>query len=352
MTDDSSFTVDFTSPGLGVEGSDSYSVLRAELDPWLASKAEDAGADYITGIPVDELLTDGARVTGVRAGDDELTADVVILCDGVNSLLIEQAGLGATPSPHQVAVGVRQTFELPARVIEDRFHLAEGEGAAWLFVGAPTGGRVGGGFLYTNKDTVSVGLVATVSDLTRSRTPLTQLTEDFLRHPVLGPVLRDAKPVEYSAHLVPEGGMDSMPRLAGDGVLVAGDAAMMCLNLGYSVRGMDLAIAAGRIAGEQAARALDAGDTSAVGLAGYEAALRDSFVLKDMSAMRAFPHFMESTPRIFSAYPAMVRDICLSTFVVDGTPVEPLRRRVMRPVKQAGGLWALAKDGLRGMRAL
>ncbi len=83
--------VDFTSPELAEEGKESYSVLRAPFDQWLASKAEDAGAEYICGIAVEELLKDGAgRVTGVRAGEDEITTEVTILAEGCNTVLAEK----------------------------------------------------------------------------------------------------------------------------------------------------------------------------------------------------------------------------------------------------------------------
>ncbi|SUG49549.1 FixC protein [Salmonella enterica subsp. arizonae] len=35
------------------------------------------------------------------------------------------------------------------------------------------------------------------------------------------------------------------PELVSDGVLIAGDAGGMCMNLGFTIRGMDLAVAAG-----------------------------------------------------------------------------------------------------------
>lgn len=352
MTDASNFTIDFTSEKLAAEKSSSYSVLRSQFDPWLASKAEEAGAEYIPGIPVEELLKEGDRIIGIKAGEDELTAEVVILCDGANSLLLPQTGLGTMPKPSQMAVGVRQTFSLESSRIEDRFNLEKDEGAAWLFVGEPTGGKIGGGFLYTNKDTISVGLVATVSDLKGSKRSLPQLTEDFLHHSALTPVLKDAKSVEYSAHLIPEGGYDAMPELVGDGVMLAGDAAMMCLNFGYSVRGMDYAIAAGQMAGEAAAKALDAGDTTAAGLAGYRTALENSFVLKDMKSIRRMPKFMEDTPRMFETYPNLVEDIAMKVFAVDGSPVQPMKKNLLKSVKDSGGLIALAKDGLRASKAL
>ena len=145
-------------------GADSYSVLRGPFDQWLASKAEEAGAEYICGIAVEELLKDGSgRVTGIRAGEDEITSQVVILCEGCNTILSERCLGNPRPKPSQMAVGIKEVFELPANVIEDRFLVPEGEGAAMLFVGDCTHGNVGGGFLYTNKTSISLGFVATIS---------------------------------------------------------------------------------------------------------------------------------------------------------------------------------------------
>lgn len=85
--------------------SDSYSVLRAPFDQWLASKAEEAGAEAIYGIAVESLVKDETgKVIGVKAGEDEITADVVLLCDGVNSLLTKQAVGAARPPASGIAV--------------------------------------------------------------------------------------------------------------------------------------------------------------------------------------------------------------------------------------------------------
>ena len=191
MDPKSQMTVDFTSSELGEEGKDSYSVLRAPFDQWLASKAEDAGAEYICGIAVEELLKDGSgRVVGVRAGEDEITAEVVVVAEGVNSLLCERSLGNPRPKPSQMAVGIKQVFELPASQIEDRFLCPEGEGAAMLFVGDCTHGNVGGGFLYTNRDSISLGLVATVSTAMDASNPypVYQMLEDFKNHPAVAPV--------------------------------------------------------------------------------------------------------------------------------------------------------------------
>ncbi|MEG0070317.1 MAG: FAD-dependent oxidoreductase [Raoultibacter sp.] len=351
LSPDANFTVDFTSEAMNEEGKDSYSVLRATFDPWLAQQAEDAGAEYIYGIAVEDLLEQEGKIVGVMAGEDEITADVVLLCDGVNSLLTEKAVGFVRPSASAMAVGLKQVIALPEGVIGDRLLCAEGEGAAWLFAGDATQGHVGGGFMYTNKDSISLGLVATIADAATAETPVYQMLEDLKAHPSVAPLIRGGKVVEYSGHMVPEGGLDMMPNLVGDGVLLAGESAMMCVNLGYQVRGMDYAIAAGMHAGQCAACALDAGDTSKAGLQCYVDALNNSFVLKDLKQFRRFPHFMESTTRMFNEYPAMVRDVMNTMFVVDGEPVKPLKKSIMPIVKKIGIL-NLLRDVRGGMKAL
>ncbi len=354
MSPDANLTIDFRSDEMLKEGQDSYTVLRGPFDQWLASKAEEAGAEAIYGIAVESLLKDGSgKVAGVRAAEDEISADVVVLCDGVNSLLTAEAVGFKTPEPHTMAVGIKQVIELPSSVITDRIMAAsDNEGAAWLFAGDATHGHIGGGFMYTNRDSVSLGIVATISDLmANSSTPIYQMLEDLKRHPSVAPLIRGGKVVEHSGHMVPEGGFDMMPDVVGNGVLLAGESAMMCVNLGYQVRGMDYAIAAGQMAGIEAAKALDNGDTSKAGLLGYRQALEDSFVLKDLRQFRRFPHFMEATSRIFNEYPALARDVMNAMFVCDGAPVKPLRKSVMPLVKQVG-LMNVVRDVRGGVSAL
>jgi electron transfer flavoprotein-quinone oxidoreductase len=317
----------------------------------LAAQAEEAGAEYICGIAVEGLIRDGTKVTGIAAGGDEISADVVILADGVNSLLASEAVGYARPRPSEMAVGIKQVLELPAAVIEDRLLCGAGDGAAWLFVGDATKGRAGGGFMYANKDSLSLGLVATISDLMTSPVPIYQMMEDLKAHPAVAPLIKGAKVVEHSGHMVPEGGLKMMPSLTGDGVLLAGECAMMCVNLGYMVRGMDYALAAGMHAGRAAAAALEAGDTSKASLAPYLQALEQSFVLKDLRQFKNVPPFMESTTRLYNEYPALARDAMNTLFVVNGKPISPLKASMLPLLRQVG-LTTLAKDLWKGMKAL
>ena len=354
MTADANLTVDYSAEDMRREGRDSYVVLRAPFDQWLASKAEEAGAEFIYGIPVESLVKDDAgKVVGVKAGDDEITADVVVLCDGVNSLLASQATGAPRPSAESVAVGVKEVFELPARTITDRVLAgSDDEGAAWLFAGDCTKGCFGGGFMYTNKESISLGIVAGVDAVARhGEAPVYQMLEDLKNHPAVAPLIKGAKVVEHSGHMVPEGGYNAMPRLVADGVLLAGDNAMMCLNLGYQVRGMDFAVAAGMHAGREAARAIDAADTSAAGLAGYERALEASFVMRDLKTYAGAPAFMEGFDRMFRGYPEMACEVMGSMFVVDGSPAKHLKESAMPIVKKVG-LLNIVKDAMKAVKAL
>ncbi len=352
ISPDSNFTIDFASRELEEAGKESYTVLRGPFDQWLAEQAENAGAEFIYGIAVEDLIIEDGKVKGILAFGDEITSDLVILADGVNSLLTSKAGLSKkAPAIHQVAVGAKETIELPADVIESRFLCNPGEGASWLFAGDCSNGIIGGMFVYANQESVSLGVVATMSEVLKQDIPVYQMLENFKNRPEIKPLIAGGKTVEYSGHVVPEGGLKMMPEIVGDGVIVAGDAAMMCLNLGYTVRGMDFAVGAGQIAGQAAIKALDAGDTSKAGLSQYKTMLDNSFVMREMKTYQDAPQFLEDCPRMFRGYPEMIRDIMNPLFVVDGEPRQHVMKIAMPAVKKVG-IMKLAKDALKGVKAL
>lgn len=348
---DSNFTVDFTSEAMRESGKDSYSVLHGPFDQWLAEQAEDAGAEFIYGIPVEDLIVKDGFVKGVIAGEDELTADVTVLADGVNSLLTGKAVGARKPDPREVAVGVKELIELPSKTIEGRLLCPEGEGAAWLFAGDATHGHVGGGFMYTNKNSISLGLVATLSDIATSDVPVYQMLDDFKRRSEIAPLIEGGKTVEYSGHLVAEGGYDMLPKLAANGCVVIGDAGMLCINLGYCVRGIDFAIASGDMAAEAIVEAGGDDDFSEASLHRYVDKLEGSFVLQDLKNFRRFPEFMLDTDRIFTGYPEMLGQMMSSLFIVDGQPCKPLKEK-MKPALKDIGYSALFKDVRGGLKAL
>lgn len=344
MSPDSNMTIDFMSPQLVEHGAESFAVLRGTFDQWLAEQAERAGAEYICGIAVEELMRDeNGRIIGIRAGEDEITGQVIIVADGVNSLVSER-GLGAPrPKTNEMAVGIKEVYEISASTIENRFLCPEGEGSAMLFVGDCTHGSIGGGFLYTNNESISIGLVATIKELSESNTTIYQAMDDFKKHPAVAPILKGGKMVEHSGHMVSEGGWNMIPQHIFDGCLVAGDAAMLCMNLGYQVRGMDFAVASGRFAAEAACDAIDKGDVSAQGLNSYEEKLRNSFVFKDLETFKKWPETMEGWHEMFTDYPEMVKEIFNALFCVDGTPQQHLVKRI-KPIIKKRGMFKLAKQ--------
>lgn len=330
----------------------SFTVLRAEFDAWLASKAEDAGAVLACTIRVDDVLKENGRIIGIRAGEDEMPADVVIAADGANSIIAQQAGLSKLFTAGQVATGVKQVIELPAETISQRFQVEGNNGAAQLFVGDCTKGLQGGGFLYTNKSSLSLGLVVNTQALASCQVKMSEILEEFKESPHVAPLIAGGQVAEYSAHLIPEAGLGMTPQLFSDGILVVGDAAGFVLNLGYLVRGMDFAVASGEAAAQAVLEAKARNDFSRQGLASYQDRLKASFVLRDLEAYRNAAHFQDN-PRLFNEYPRLVTGVMSKLFTVDGTPPVHLFAKVWRQLReQRINLGQLAVDGWKGARDL
>ncbi|MDI9569260.1 MAG: FAD-dependent oxidoreductase [Pseudomonadota bacterium] len=322
----------------------SYSVLRARFDRWLAERVEEKGAMLLTKTLVTDVLREGGRVAGVVAGGDELRADVVVAADGVLSLTAERAGLHPPLTPREYAVGVKEVIALPAEKIADRFQLTGNEGAARLFVGAATAGLFGGGFLYTNRESVSLGLVIGIAEFLEQDPPrdLPVLMEDFKRRPEIAPLIRDGVTVEYAAHMIPEGGFRGLQPLYGDGMLVVGDAAGFALNLGFTVRGMEYALASGYYAAQAILKAREAGDYGAETLAEYGRLLQESFVLKDFQSFQAAPAFVKN-PRFFGHYPEFMGRLLRDIHAVPGGPKDRLYP-TLRGHLHLRELWSMFKD--------
>ena len=236
-------------------------------------------------------------------------------------LLAQQLGMKKELEPNQVAVGAKMVIKLGEDVINQRFGLNGNEGMAWLSAVAPSDGNFGGGLLYTNKDSVSVGIVATLSDIGHSDLSVPQMLDRFMAHPSIAPYLEGGTPIEYSGHLVPEEGYGMIPELVRDGVLVTGDAAGFCVNLGFTVRGMDFAIESGRLAAEAVLRAHEVGDFSAKTLSYYEELLKNSFVMRDLKEYKGFPTILTERA-IFEDVPQTADAICNKLFTVDGQPAD------------------------------
>ncbi len=349
LSERSSLSVDFN-----VTGSDEhsgFSVLRSKFDRWFAHKVEQVGGIVATGLRVDDLLWDKQRVAGIVAGGDEIAGEVVIAADGVNSGLAKKAGLGVKLSPENVNQGVKEVVQMPREVIEERFNLADESGAAIHFLGFCTKGVHGGGFLYTNKESLSLGVVAQLKALVENNLKSVDLLEGFKVHPTVKQLIKGGTTVEYSAHLVSAGGLKMMPRLYTDGLLVAGDAAALVLATGRALEGMNFALASGMAAADTVKRAREKGDYGKETLSCYEDLLADTFVLRDLKKFRSAPHFLENQ-RIYSVYPDLVCSLAERIFQVDGNPKEKVWQLAREEMKGKVSLWQLIRDAMSARRAI
>lgn len=313
----------------------SYTLLHSTFDRWLADQASERGAFVIPGYKVDDLLMEDGRVVGILSAGDEIRADAVVAADGVLSFMAEKAGLRARLDARDYAMAAKEVIELPPETIEERFGLGSGEGAAQLYFGSVAQGMFGGGFLYTNRESLSLGLVVAIHDLMAHDPPVTphDLLEAFKERPEVRPLLAGGHPVEYSAHIIPEGGFRALPRLVTDGLLVVGDAAGLALNMGVTVRGLDFALASGGLAARALLGAREKADFSAASLAHYEALLKESFVWKDLQTFRHMPDFL-SNPRLHSMYPRVVCELLEEILWIGERPKEKLSTTMLRTARQ------------------
>ncbi|MHB8111530.1 MAG: FAD-dependent oxidoreductase, partial [Syntrophorhabdaceae bacterium] len=338
LGDGNSLNVDHTSDKFR-ENNHSYTVLRARLDRWLSEKLMAKGVFVIPKYRVDDLIWEGNTVAGIKAGSEEIAARVVVAADGALSFIAQKAQLRSPATPKAFAVGMKEVLELPEEAINDRFNVDTGEGVAQLFLGDVTQGIFGGGFLYTNRDTISLGIVAGIEALTTRRPAIdaSNLLETFKARYELSRILRGSKLVEYSAHVIPEAGYAGIGNICGNGILVAGDAAGFALNMGITVRGMEFAIASGILAAQAIIEAGKTGDYSKAGLSSYIRGLKEIFVLKDLETAKNMPGYLDNES-FFSFYPKTFPDLLEKLMWFDENPKDPLGKTLWDGLKTSGML--------------
>ncbi len=356
MTGDAAIGIDYknlrnkTSPH-------SFSVLRARFDAWFAEQAEKAGAMVVPETVVDRLIVRNGRVAGVATGrGDDVYADVVVVCEGIGlgTGLLEKTVVNGRPlrrklRPDEVAMAVKEIVQLDPKVIEERFNCDPGEGCTIECFGDSTMGMSGFMFIYTNKDTLSVGGGALLSEFNKTLRAPNELMEHFKTHPAVKPLLRGGETVEYLAHLIPEGGYRGIPKVYGPGYLVCGDAAM--LSNPVHREGSNLAMESGRLAGETVIRCKEMGDFSERRLAEYRGKLDHSWVMADMKKYDKAVPLLEHNPQLLTSDLQLADRALDEFFRVDGTSKWEKQSRIMKMVRKHG-LFKLAGDGLKSLWAM
>ncbi|MEX0772722.1 MAG: FAD-dependent oxidoreductase [Balneolales bacterium] len=361
MDDESSFSIDFKSEHFNTTPYRGIIVLRAKFDNWLAGKVQEAieksaypDESFIAhSILVDEIIMEGGKATGIKAGGEEFHSNTVILAEGVNNLLTRKVGLQEKYVPvDYMATGVKEIIQFDQKVLEDRFQLDGLSGMSNEFVGYASRGIEGGGFLYTNRDSISLGLVLGMKDMRKKGKKPQDVLNDFKEHPVVRDIIKGGEMVEYSAHVVSTGDIRAMPEeIYTDGLLIAGEAANLLMNSGKAIQGMDYAMRSGILAAETAVRAKEKGDYSSETLKAYRTALEESFVLKDMRKFQSAVQFLHSE-EMFETVPKIVCDFGKDFFTIGNKPTEKSAKLLRRAVKKHSSYWRMLKLALKGGKAL
>ena len=321
----------------------SYSVIRGKFDRWAAEEARKAGAYIVEETVVRELIKENDKIVGVKTELEEFYADVVILADGVNSLLAKQIGLRKDIQTKDVALSVKEVIKLDKETINQRFRLKDDEGSIVEIFGGPMLGMLGLGFMYTNKDSVTIGLGVTLNELVDEGLRPYDILEKLKQHPTIAPLIEGGTIKEYSAHLIPEGGYKAIPQLCDNGVVIVGDAAMLVNNLHWE--GTNLAMISGKLAAETVLEAFEKKDFSKSTLSNYETKLKKSFILKDMETYKDLMYVMHTRKKAFLSYYMKKINAFFEMFTsVDGVPKKENYHKFIKSIFTDRKITELFKD--------
>jgi electron transfer flavoprotein-quinone oxidoreductase len=328
-----------------------YSVLRSPFDRWYATKAEEAGAEVYAEFTVVDLLWEDGAVVGVTTGDaeGELMARCVVIADGANSLLAQKIGLHREWAPIEQALVAKELIALPADVIEARFALPPGMGTALEIFGESTAGLLGYGFIYTNKESLSIGTGALLEDLIESGINVNDMLDRFKAHPAIAPLIQGGETLEYSGHLIPEAGYNRLPQVFADGAVVVGDAAQLVNPVNRE--GGNLAMLSGKLAAQAIIEAKANDDFSAMSLSRYRELLDESVVMADLHKIRNVTDFAHARPHLLRDYPRLLSAMFEEYLRVDGVPKKAKQKKIVAMMKALPKL-RLVDDLLGGVRAL
>lgn len=352
MDKESAVTFGYKGLEWGTEPYNNFTVLRAKFDQWFAKKGVEEGVLLINETVVTECIVEDGKVIGVRTDrpDGDIHADVVVLADGVNSLLAKQLGFHKELKPDEVALTVMEVINLPKDKINDRFNLKDDQGCKIEIFGDSTKGNLGTAFLYTNKDSLNIGVGTTLSSMMKAKLKPYDLLDYLKNHPMVAPYLDGGESAEYLAHLIPEGGYHSVPKVAGNGVLVVGDAAQLVNAIHQE--GSNMAMASGKMAAEAVIRAKERDDYSESSLNSYREALYQSFIMKDLEKYKDAAHTFENHPQYFNDYVPMMNRAMSKFLTVDGTPKRDKQKQIMNSIKEEKGTLGVVKDLYRAWKAV
>jgi electron transfer flavoprotein-quinone oxidoreductase len=339
LTKESGFTAQFSTEEWKREPYNAVSVLRAKFDLWLSEQAAKAGVNVIDGVNVEHLAVEEVngirKVVGVQQAGETITADCVLLADGCNSRLSMDLGIRGKLDRQHYVTGVKEILKFPSEeALQERFAIGPNEGVAIEYVlGYLDNGAKAGGFLYTNKDTVSLGVVINLDSIWEKGVYTHKVMEAFRTHPTIASLIRGAELVEYGAHLIPEGGMNVVPQLYGTGWMIAGDAAGFVYSNGLVIHGMNYAARSAILAADAAVYAKKNGGFTERNLSMYKRLLDESFIMKDFEKFGHVHEFVWDDVN-HDVLPKLVEGVFKGMFTNDGKPKQTAEAIVLQTLRE------------------
>src|SRR5262249_6617705 len=192
------------------------------------------GVAVWTGARAESRVGEGGRVVGVCTQRGPLQAPLTFLAEGDASHLVTREGYERSRDPRDAPKflqGIKQVLELPPRAIEQRFGVEPEQGVAYEMLLRNGSLRVQnvhlnmGGFIYTNRQSLSVGWVLPADNLHEHfEGDPNLLMEWFLHLPSLQPWLGGATPGPFGAKIIRGGGAKDVPTLIDHGLAIGGAA--------------------------------------------------------------------------------------------------------------------------------
>ncbi len=327
-----------------------FTVLRSKWDRWCVEQALKEGVYFAPKTLVKELLIENGKILGIQTGFEKFYSDIVIAADGVNSLIAKQTGLRKNFKDSDVTLNVKEVIKIPSQRLEDRFNLDSNEGCACRIIGGPLKDMFAMGFLYTNLDSISLGVGISLDELKKHNLKPYEILNELKEHPSVAPLIKDGETVEYSAHMIPEGRCDSIPKVYDNRIMLVGDAAGFVNNLHFE--GTNLAMLSGKLAAETAILAINKGDFSASTLSLYYKKLKDSIILKDLKTHNnTISVLKRNINTITSLYPELACEFFDMLHNADCVPKQVKYRKFLSKIIKSGciqksiplGMFALEK---------
>lgn len=329
-------------------GHKAFTVNRAKWDKWCVEQAKKEGVYFAPKTLVKELLIENGKVTGIQTEFEKFYCDILIIADGVNSLLAKQIGLRNEIKDKDVSLSVKEVIQLPKEKLQDRFNIDDETGCACKILGGPLKGMMALGFMYTNKESISIGLSVSIDELKKYKIKPYELLEKLKEHPLIAGYIKDGKIIEYSSHLIPEGGYKCIPKVYDNRVLVAGDAAMLVNNIHFE--GTNLAMLSGKLAAQTAIEALNRNDCSASVLSQYYTKLKNSIVIKDLKTHEnTIDVIRKNINTVTDLYPKFICEFFDLMSGADGIPKGSKYRSFLAKFIKSGGIFATIPLALLAM---